>query len=66
MINRITSQREDFYAVWEQLISQRQAYCSSIYPKRWFAVDTFEQLSSINEIAMSSNKMIMSSASYLD
>jgi NDP-sugar pyrophosphorylase family protein len=54
MINRITPQQENFYAVWEQLISQRQVCCSSIYPKRWFAVDTFEQLSSINEMAMSS------------
>jgi NDP-sugar pyrophosphorylase family protein len=54
MINRITARREDFYAVWEQLIAKGQVSCSSIYPKRWFAVDTFEQLSSINEMAMSS------------
>jgi NDP-sugar pyrophosphorylase family protein len=54
MINRITSPQENFYAVWEQLISKRQVSCSSIYPKRWFAVDTFAQLSSINEMAMSS------------
>jgi NDP-sugar pyrophosphorylase family protein len=54
MINSISLPHENFYAVWEQLISKRQVYCSSIYPKRWFAVDTFEQLSSINEMVVAS------------
>jgi NDP-sugar pyrophosphorylase family protein len=54
MINNISLPHESFYGVWEQLISKRQVYCSSIYPKSWFAVDTFEQLSSINEIVMAS------------
>jgi NDP-sugar pyrophosphorylase family protein len=49
MINRLTSPVEDFYSVWEQLITQRQVYCSRIIPKRWFSVDTVDQLSSINE-----------------
>jgi NDP-sugar pyrophosphorylase family protein len=48
-INRLTSPAEDFYSVWDQLIAQRQVYSSAIYPTRWFAVDTFDQLSSIND-----------------
>jgi NDP-sugar pyrophosphorylase family protein len=54
MINEATLPHENFYGVWEQLISQRQVCCSSIYPKRWFAVDTFEQLSVINEMVVAS------------
>lgn len=50
LINRLTSPQENFYGVWEQLISKRQVYCSSVYPKRWFAVDTLEQLSSIADM----------------
>lgn len=50
MINRITSPVEDFYLVWKQLIAERQVLCSSVYPKRWFAVDTIDQLSFINEM----------------
>lgn len=48
-INRLTSPTDNFYLVWKQLIAQRQVYSSAIYPKRWFAVDTFEQLCSINQ-----------------
>ncbi len=36
---------EDFYAVWRALIEARQLYCSRVYPKTWYAVDTVEQLS---------------------
>jgi NDP-sugar pyrophosphorylase family protein len=34
----------DFYAIWDQLITQRQLRVSSVYPKHWFTVDTLEQL----------------------
>jgi NDP-sugar pyrophosphorylase family protein len=54
MINSISLPHENFYSVWGQLISKRQVYCSSIYPNRWFAVDTLEQLSSINRMALAS------------
>ncbi len=43
-INRLTQETDDFNGVWNQLIAQRQVYVSSIFPKRWFAVDTLEQL----------------------
>lgn len=38
----------DFYAVWGQLIEQRELYVSSVYPDRWFAVDTLEQWVTLN------------------
>lgn len=34
----------DFSAIWDELIAQRALKCSRLYPKRWFAVDTPEQL----------------------
>jgi NDP-sugar pyrophosphorylase family protein len=43
-INNLTGKADDFYRVWSQLIPQRQVYCSNIFPKRWFTVDTVEQL----------------------
>jgi len=46
-INRLTQESEDFYNVWNQLIRQRRVYCSNIYPKRWFTVDTVEQLNRV-------------------
>jgi len=47
-INRLTNPVDDFYEVWEQLIAQGQVYSSDIYPKRWFTVDTFDQLCKLN------------------
>jgi len=36
-----------FYEIWDQLISLRKLYCSNIYPNKWFAVDTIQQLTNI-------------------
>lgn len=47
-INELTTEGESFYAVWQQLIEKRQLMISSVYPKRWFAVDTIEQLAALN------------------
>lgn len=47
-INCETEACEDFYLVWQQLIEKRHLYISSVYPKRWFAVDTIEQLKALN------------------
>ena len=49
-INELTEEAEDFYAVWRQLIALRQLYVSAIYPKKWFAVDTMEQLATLNSM----------------
>ena len=49
-INKLTKKTEDFYDVWNQLINKKEVYSSNIYPKRWFAIDTVEQLNQINNI----------------
>lgn len=48
-LNQITREGDSFYDVWQQLISQRQLFVSSVYPKKWFAVDTIEQLTTLNK-----------------
>lgn len=47
-LNMITRDAENFYDVWQQLIVRQQLMVSSVYPKKWFAVDTVEQLRSLN------------------
>jgi NDP-sugar pyrophosphorylase family protein len=48
-LNEITNEGESFYDVWQQLINQKQLFVSSVYPKKWFAVDTIEQLTALNK-----------------
>jgi NDP-sugar pyrophosphorylase family protein len=48
-LNQITTEGESFYDVWQQLIGQKQLMVSSVYPKKWFAVDTIEQLATLNK-----------------
>jgi NDP-sugar pyrophosphorylase family protein len=48
-INALTTEGADFYSVWNQLIAQRRLCVSSVYPKRWYAVDTLEQLMDLNK-----------------
>lgn len=48
-LNQITTGGESFYNVWQQLIGQKQLLVSSVYPKKWFAVDTIEQLATLNK-----------------
>ncbi|MEH2464012.1 nucleotidyltransferase family protein [Nostoc sp.] len=47
-LNLLTKEGKDFYFVWEQLIQQKQLVVSSIYPRKWLAVDTIEHLSQLN------------------
>jgi hypothetical protein len=42
---------DDFYSVWMQLIEKKQLFSSNIYPKKWYAVDTLEQLDMINKLS---------------
>lgn len=49
LINNYCKPADDFYSVWLQLIEKKQLYSSRIYPKKWFAVDTLEQLAAINK-----------------
>jgi len=48
-LNQITSEGASFYDLWQQLINSQQLFVSSVYPKKWFAVDTIEQLTSLNK-----------------
>jgi len=50
-INEITTEGESFYDIWSQLIQQRLLAVSSIYPERWMAVDTVEQLLLLHELS---------------
>jgi NDP-sugar pyrophosphorylase family protein len=50
-INQMTNDGGNFYAVWNQLIACRQLVVSSVYPSKWFSVDTLEQLSRLNSLA---------------
>lgn len=40
----------DFYSVWQGLIRLGELRVSSVYPTRWYAVDTVEQLRELTEI----------------
>lgn len=46
-VNELTKEGTDFYALWNQLIGQRQVFASRTYPKKWFTVDTVEHLSEL-------------------
>lgn len=48
-LNQITREGDSFYEVWQQLIDQQQLFVSSVYPKKWYAVDTVEQLTTLNK-----------------
>lgn len=48
-MNKLTTEGESFYDAWQQLIERKELFVSSVYPKRWFAVDTIEQLSTLNK-----------------
>jgi NDP-sugar pyrophosphorylase family protein len=50
-INSMCKPADDFYSVWMQLIEKKQLFSSNIYPKKWYAVDTLEQLDMINKLS---------------
>ena len=48
-INDLTEEADTFNSVWRQLMEHRELLISSVYPEKWFAVDTIEQLAAINK-----------------
>jgi NDP-sugar pyrophosphorylase family protein len=50
-INGLMNAQDNFYDVWKRLIHLNQLACSDIYPKKWFTVDTEEQLDLLNKKA---------------
>lgn len=49
-VKEVTRECEDFYSLWNQLIDKKQLLCSSIRPKKWFTIDTPEQLDQANRV----------------
>jgi len=47
-INESIDPSDSFDDVWQQLMAKRQLMTSSVYPDRWFAVDTIDQLTALN------------------
>lgn len=44
----ITKKGDSFYSIWDQLLQQRQLRISKVYTKKWFSVDTLEQLADMD------------------
>jgi NDP-sugar pyrophosphorylase family protein len=47
-INSLIQGEDDFNVVWKKLIALEQVYCSGVYPKTWFSIDTVDQLNFAN------------------
>lgn len=43
-LRKTVQEVEDFSDVWAQLMVNSELYCSRVYPQRWAAIDTLEQL----------------------
>lgn len=48
-INSLMEPCDNFYNLWQSLINKGELYCSNIYPDKWLAVDTMEQLEMANQ-----------------
>ncbi len=48
MLNKISRPTESFYDVWNDAKQEGQLFCSDIYPSRWTAIDTIDQLNLLN------------------
>jgi NDP-sugar pyrophosphorylase family protein len=48
-VNELVKSATNFYQVWGALIEKGHLYCSDLYPDKWYAVDTLQQLSSYKE-----------------
>jgi NDP-sugar pyrophosphorylase family protein len=46
-VNAVIKPVDNFYQVWNALIEQSNLYCSDLYPSKWYAVDTIQQLSDL-------------------
>lgn len=55
-VNHMTREGESFYFVWDQFMASESLMVSSIYPKQWFAVDTLEQLISLNNHCLAAGR----------
>ena len=44
VVAQLTSGEGDFQTLWQELIAQRKLLVSSVRPRKWFSVDTLEDL----------------------
>jgi NDP-sugar pyrophosphorylase family protein len=58
-VSTLAIQRESgsFYDIWSQLIRQKQLYSSRVYPSKWIAIDTVDQLNSAQAITGNSARI---------
>ena len=42
-VNQLIAPADNFYEVWNRLISLSELYCSHTCPSKWFVIDTVEQ-----------------------
>ncbi|WP_111672196.1 nucleotidyltransferase family protein [Algoriphagus litoralis] len=49
-INKLMEKKEDFSDVWTELISSKNLYSSSVFPDKWFTVDTIQSLSDADKL----------------
>lgn len=49
-LNTIAHPTESFYDVWNDTMKVGQLYCSDLYPTKWTAIDTVDQLRNLNGI----------------
>lgn len=48
-INNITSFSNSFNEVWKQLIKKNKLYLSKIYPGKWYAIDSLQNLKDVKK-----------------
>jgi NDP-sugar pyrophosphorylase family protein len=48
-VNALMPPADNFYEVWNNLMMTQNLFCSNLYPEKWYAVDTLQQLSSFKE-----------------
>jgi NDP-sugar pyrophosphorylase family protein len=48
-LNALVPPATNFYQVWNALMETNNLYCSNLYPSKWYAVDTLQQLSSYKD-----------------
>ncbi len=47
-VNDLIDPANNFYQIWSALIAQNKLYCGDVYPSKWYAVDTMEQLKNLD------------------
>ncbi|SDA96350.1 Nucleotidyl transferase [Algoriphagus alkaliphilus] len=50
LINQIMDKKEDFSEVWNELIKKKCLFSSSIFPDKWFTVDSIQSLSDAHKL----------------